>query len=86
MHLSRLGGHLPVHVHLDGPQVACCMQAALERLEEHASAGLSGTALKKATKHVPLLKRATEPALEERLLRRRPAAGQDSIEQPDEPS
>ena len=51
------------------------MQAAMERLEEHASAGLSGTAAKKSTKHVPLLKRATEPALEERLLRFRPAAG-----------
>ena len=52
-----------------------CLQAALERLEEHASAGLSGDAVKKATKHVPLAKRATEPALEERLLRFRPAAG-----------
>ncbi len=51
------------------------VQAAMERLEEHASAGLSGTAAKKPTKHVPLLKRATEPALEERLLRFRPAAG-----------
>lgn len=48
----------------------------MDRLEEHAEAGLSGTAVKKATKHVPLLKRATEPALEARLLRFRPAAAQ----------
>ena len=56
----------------------------MERLEEHASASLSGSTVKKPIKHVPLLKRATEPALEERLLRRRPAAGQDN-EQPDKP-
>ena len=45
------------------------------RLEEHAVASLSGSVVKKTTKHVPLLKRATEPALEERLLKYHPAAG-----------
>lgn len=44
------------------------------RLEEHAAAGLRGTAAKKSVKHVPLLQRATEPALEDRLLRPRPNA------------
>ena len=47
------------------------------RLEEHAVAGLTGSVVKKPTKHVPLLKRATEPTLEERLLKYHPAAGTD---------
>ncbi|CAL5221610.1 g3830 [Coccomyxa viridis] len=67
---SLLQGFLDAHL-----CSASHLVAAMERLEEHASAGLSGTAAKKSTKHVPLLKRATEPALEERLLRFRPAAG-----------
>ncbi len=45
------------------------------RLEEHAVAGLSGGVVKKPTKHVQLLKRVTEPALEERLLKYHLAAG-----------
>ena len=47
------------------------------RLEEHALAGLTGDVVKKPTKHVPMLKRATEPTLEERLLKYQPAAGTD---------
>ena len=62
----------------DTTEIGYHAQAAMERLEQHASAGLSGNAVKKATKHVPLLKRATEPALEERLLRFRPAVGADN--------
>ena len=44
----------------------------MDRLDEHAAAGLSGPASTKAVKHVPLLQRGTEPAVEERLLKSRP--------------
>lgn len=43
----------------------------MERLDGHAEAGLSGSPVQKAVKHVPLLRRATEPALEQRLFKAR---------------
>ena len=45
------------------------VQAAMDRLDEHAAAGLSGTTARKPVKHVPLLQRGTEPAVEDRLLK-----------------
>ncbi len=44
------------------------------RLDEHAADGLRGIAGKKSVKHVPLLQRATEPALKDRSLRPRAKA------------
>ena len=44
----------------------------MDRLDEHAAAGVSGRALAKPVKHVPLLQRSTEPAVQERLLKSRP--------------
>ena len=47
----------------------------MDRLDEHAAAGLGGPALTKPVKHVPLLQRGIEPAVEQRLLKlREPAA------------
>ena len=45
----------------------------MDRLDEHATAGLSGTAVTKPVKHVLLLQRGTEPAVEERMLKSRPS-------------
>ena len=50
----------------------------MDRLDEHAAAGLSGPASAKPVKHVQLLQRGTEPAVEERLLRSRPLTASTS--------
>ena len=53
----------------------------MNRLDEHAAAGLSGTTAIKPVKHVPLLQRGTEPPVEERMLKSRPPTASMSGDQ-----
>lgn len=65
---SHAATRAAVQCHLDRHLIASALlQSVSDHLASQAQGEVAGTARLKSSKHIPLLKRATEPPVEERL-------------------